>query len=49
MFFFFLGGGGGGARGVDAKTKTSVISQQIFIQKAPSRKRKVGGVKVYIF
>ena len=37
--FFFFGGGGG----VKAKTKKSVVSQQIFIQKALPQKRKVGG------
>ena len=37
-----LGGGGGGGGGVKVKTRKSVVSQQIFIQKDLSRKRKVG-------
>ena len=35
----------GGMEGVKAKTKKSVVSQQIFIQKAVSQKQKEGGGK----
>ena len=42
-----LWGGGGGE--VKAKITKSVVSQQIFIQKALSQKRKVGGGKCIHF
>ena len=38
-----------GEVGVKAKTKKSVVLQQIFIQKALSQKRKVGGGKCIHF
>ena len=38
LVIFFFGGGG-----VKAKTVKTVVSQQNFLQKAPSQKQKVGG------